>query len=246
MTEERIAESQLPLGVPAEQALGPEDINFTREDAVLYVFCALLLVFVGFFFWRTQSKLEETLLNEWQKTEAVAPQTSARQPPNLDMPSTINSPEYYAAYLRTQEEVSSRRYQHGARILLTTSTRKNTGFLVGTMLALLGCIIVVRRVRKMPITADFGGSERAKFRVITSSPGVFVTLLGALIILSTIIRYDSFEIADAVIYPPGAGTSIVTTSASEAPSDDKQVLTPAERDRIQNLLKEADKVGEKK
>ena len=250
MREERIAESPLPLGVAAEPALGPEDINFTREDAVLYVFCALLLVFVGVFFWRTQSKLEETLMNEWQKTQAIAPQTIAKQAPDLEVPSnsSLNSPENYAAYLRTQEVISSRRYQHGARTLLTTSTRKNTGFLVGTMLALLGCIIVVRRVRKMPITADFGASERAKFRVITSSPGVFVTLLGALIILSTIIRYDSFEIADAVIQPPGAGTSIVTTtSAGEQPqSTDKKVLKPEERDRIQQLLREADRVGEEK
>jgi hypothetical protein len=248
MTEEPIAKSRLPTGPFPDDALGPEDIKFTKEDALLYVFCALLLIFVGVFFWRTQSKLEDSLMKEWQKTEAVAPAIAATPDPNPDGAPALQSAQY-AAYLRTQEMISSRRYQHGARILLTTSTRKNTGFLVGTMLALLGCIIVVRRVRKMPITADFAASERAKLRVITSSPGVFVTLLGALIILSTIIRYDSFEIADAVIQPPGAGSTIVTTAPNPAPSTSPgaKVLTAEERDRIQRLLEEADKeIGEKK
>jgi hypothetical protein len=191
---------------PNEELLAPEDINFTKEDLLLYSFCAILMVFLGIFFWTTQTRLEQNLLDEEVKNIGAAG------------PAATAPVEYYNNYLQTQSVASARRYRYGARILLTNSTRKNTGFMVGTMIALLGCIMVVRRVRKMPIMADFAASEKARLRVITGSPGLFVTLLGALIILSTIIRYDSFELSDAVIQPPGSFTVEGTSTPTPTPS----------------------------
>jgi hypothetical protein len=231
---------------PDETAMDEQDLtdsdenNFTKEDVLLYIFCALLLTFMGLFFWTTQNQLEQAL-NKQQEAEAAI---------SIIPPSETDA---YRAYLHAQTIVSSKRYQQGARILLTTSTRKNTGFLIGSLLAFMGCIIVIRRVRKMGITAEGSAGANAQFKVITSSPGLFVALLGTLIILSTIIRYDSFDITDAVIVPPGqsAGSSNATIPDTElkkvknllgepetSDQDKKELLT-----KTKQLLKEIEEAS---
>src|SRR5436305_12045422 len=57
-----------------EEPLGPEDINFTKEDIVLYAFCGLLMFFLGLFFWTTQTHLEKNLLEDEVKNVSVADQ----------------------------------------------------------------------------------------------------------------------------------------------------------------------------
>jgi len=194
---------------------------------LLYVFCALLLIFIGSYFWTTQRKLESNLLSK--------PETAIRNDSQI-----AGVDPGYRLYLETQTAVSNKRYEQGARILLTTSTRKNTGFLVGTLLAFMGCIIVVRRVRRMPITADFAATEKAKLKVITSSPGVFITLLGTIIIMSTILRYDSFDVNDAFIAPPGQ------MGRASNGNDPAPQIDPAQQKQIIDSLNANNSMGEKK
>jgi hypothetical protein len=220
-----------------EGALLPEDVNFAKEDIVLYTFCGLLLIFLGSFFWISQARLENSLLED-QTLKVQAGNRAKGSVEGLDL---------YGSYLQTQQNISAQRYSYGARILLTNSTRKNTGFMVGTMIGLLGCIMVIRRVRKMPITADFEAAAQARLRVVTGSPGLFVTLLGSLIILCTIIRYDSFDLQDPVIQPPGSFSVVANPgpspnespkppeNASPAPGAGK-VLTPEEQAKLKELL----------
>src|SRR5690242_7702737 len=83
-----------------ETTLLPEDVNFAKEDIVLYTFCGLLLIFLGLFFWISQARLEKNLLED-QTLKVQAGNTTKQSVGGLDL---------YGSYLQTQQNISAQRY----------------------------------------------------------------------------------------------------------------------------------------
>ncbi|MCW3106750.1 MAG: hypothetical protein JWQ09_1256 [Segetibacter sp.] len=108
------------------------------------------------------------------------------------------------------------RYGFATEVLASNSSRNNMSFLVGTVLCLLGLMVVVRRVRS-EIEGSMTTSGEKKFGFQTSSPGVFMALIGGLIIIFSITFKDHYTIQDP---------SLQNSEKQQEPKKDTTSYTP--------------------
>jgi hypothetical protein len=148
--------------------------DFTIEDVMLYVFGIGIMVFLGFFLIQAQEQLNLQVPNN---TKGNCVENS--RDPNV--------------------QITQLKYDYAGKILLSNSTRKNIAFLVGTILAIFGCMIVIRGVRESPIEGELSAFEKAKIKVKTSSPGIFIVLCGCVIVALSIFVKDKYDIQDPYI-----------------------------------------------
>jgi len=148
--------------------------DFTIEDVILYVFGIGIMIFLGLFLTQAQKQLNVQVLN-------YAKENSVKN--SLDV----------------NVQIAQLRYDYADKILLSNSTRKNIAFLVGTILAIFGCLIVIRGVRDSPIEGEVSALEKAAIKVKTSSPGVMIVLCGCIIIALSIFVKDKYDIRDPYI-----------------------------------------------
>jgi hypothetical protein len=98
-----------------------------------------------------------------------------------------------------EQDAMSMRHQHvNAALLLRTWTRY-TGFLVGMVLALVGAFFILGRLKEEinRLSGDAGG---LKFALVTSSPGVILTVLGTILMVVTLVVKVDFEVQDRPVY----------------------------------------------
>jgi hypothetical protein len=142
--------------------------GFTPEDLILYVLSLVLIVSFWIAFDRAQARegrliqsISDKVIEDWRPTEDLD---------DLDL-----------NHMRAQVVNTALRYHLATVSTAAISTRKNLGFLVGTIVTIIGCIIVIRGVRRSAIRASVD-APRVKTTFATSSPGIFIVLLGALIL----------------------------------------------------------------
>jgi hypothetical protein len=98
-----------------------------------------------------------------------------------------------------EQDAMSMRHQHiNASILMRTWTRY-TGFLVGMVLALAGAFFILGRLREETnqLSGEAGG---LKFAIVTSSPGVILVVLGAILMVATLFIKIDWEVHDRPVY----------------------------------------------
>jgi hypothetical protein len=175
------------------------------EDVILYLFGLALLFGIAFYFWNS-SQLLRDLLHE----RATGP--------NAQM--AFLSDNVSRSYIGAQVHLTLRRYDHAAAVLLANSTRNNTGFLVGTLLAFLGGLLVIRGVRDTSFEAAVDSASALKASLKASSPGMILAALGTAIIMTTLISRDKSSVEDAGIVMPG-----VEIDTGPAPTGQAQAKT---------------------
>lgn len=162
-----------------------------REDYFLWFVITAVLTFVATYFWRF-STAATTGLNA-----SIARLTCLQSEPDSCAP------------------------MYGHLLALTSLSailvRSNGAFLVGTLVCLIGCTIVLRRIR-----VDFkgeGGSHGLGGRLATDSPGLVVAVLGAAILLATILKPPSLEFAPSTT--SRNSQSIMAREAKVQPNSDE-------------------------
>jgi hypothetical protein len=88
------------------------------------------------------------------------------------------------------------RYNQARIATATNAVRRSLAFLIGTIGFMLGCIIVIRGVRDTPVEAELSAENKAKIRLVTSSPGMVVVILSAIIIMGVVLLDDKVEVQD--------------------------------------------------
>lgn len=188
----------------------PAGDGVAREDLVLYAFVGFLLVGIAVYFWQS-SELLRDLLHE-RATD-----------PKDQMAFLSDNP--VRSYIGAQVHLTLRRYDHAAAILLANSTRNNTGFLVGTLFAFMGGLLVVRRVRDASFQAAVESASTLKASLTTASPGIVLAALGTAVILTTLISREKSLVEDEGIVMPAVGDVPVSEAAIQERSADKAVDT---------------------
>jgi len=90
------------------------------------------------------------------------------------------------------------------------------GFLTGMLLALTGCVFVLGKLRT---DIDFSGSARGVSAVLkTTSPGVYLALLGTIIIGTALAVPGSVEGTDVAVYLPAKADGVTPTHVTQAPA----------------------------
>jgi len=148
--------------------------GFTPEDAVLYFLTLILLAFI----WLNLSAIRR---NEAESIRSISDDVlQLWHPTPYDQDSNINMD-----FLRAQVANTAMRYHLASASTAAISARQNIAFIIGALVTLLGSIIVIRGVRESAISAD-GKAGHIRFRLITSSPGVFMIAIGCALVAFTV------------------------------------------------------------
>ncbi len=120
----------------------------------------------------------------------------------------IDSAQTYENQLKARElDVKSRmevfivtqRYRHISVLLMSGLWIRYLGFITGMILALVGASFVLGKLRE-PTQMLKGKFSAIDFSFRTTSPGVILVVLGALLMFATIIDEDTYNVKDANVY----------------------------------------------
>lgn len=142
--------------------------GFTPEDVVLYLLSFVMIASFVFIFQKSQEREKELI---GSLSGQVIEQWAVGAEDDRDL-----------THMRAQVVVTAMLYHQGSVTTAALSTRLNLGFLVGTVITIIGCIIVIRGVRESAISADLSVPQKLQATFTTASPGVFIALLGAVIL----------------------------------------------------------------
>ena len=147
------------------------DNNFRKEDLFLYLVALGLLIFTGYYF--TQSIMELRTAIQYDSSKLPA--------------------DYTVLF-----ETSKMRYDFGSKVLLSNAVRTNMSFLLGTIMCLLGTMVVVRRIMT-ELDASVKTPEKSELSLKTSSAGLVLAFLGTAIIITAVTAKDRYNISDGTL-----------------------------------------------
>ncbi len=101
---------------------------------------------------------------------------------------------YYLEYLTVQN-----RYHQGNTSLMSRIWLQYMGFITGMILAIIGAIFILGKLREPETKIDLDASQ-VKFSILSSSPGLVMVFLGTFIMITTIVVHNEIEIKDAGVY----------------------------------------------
>ncbi|HRJ44115.1 MAG: hypothetical protein KJZ86_08765 [Caldilineaceae bacterium] len=170
-----------PSSSPAKRTIPLAFLRgFNIEDLILYVFSLLTLVIFAIFFYQ---HYVTTVRSETASPLAAAWLIPAGNDICLD-------------YIKAQVTNVALRYDQARIATATNAVRRSLAFLIGMIGFMLGCIIVIRGVRDAPVEAELSAENKAKIRLVTSSPGIVVVILSAAIIMGVVLLNDRVEVQD--------------------------------------------------
>lgn len=181
-------------------------VSIAREDLILYAFVSMFILLLGGFFLYVTLQQQTALANENIEFSELA--------------SSATTPDQY--FLKIQAAVALRRFQYAAASSFSNAARANVAFLIGTIMALTGCLFVIRRVPDSPVNARVDSGENVRFRIAMSSPGLVLATLGTAIIVITILSHDSVKLREGGITFPGMIPS--STATAGPPTDSTTTL----------------------
>jgi cytochrome c biogenesis factor len=147
------------------------DKDFRKEDLFLYLVTLGLLIFTGYYFTQSIQQLQKAIQYD-----------SSRLPAD------------YAVLFET----SKMRYDFGSKVLLSNAVRTNMSFLLGTIMCLLGTMVVVRKIR-VEMDAGFKSPDKSEFSLKTSSAGLTLAFLGVMLIIISVTSKDKYNISEGTM-----------------------------------------------
>jgi hypothetical protein len=93
----------------------------------------------------------------------------------------------------------SRRYHQASVLLMSGLWIRYLGFITGMILALVGASFVLGKLRE-PATEVAGKATGIDFSLKSASPGIILVVLGTILMLTTILNQDVYQVQDAPMY----------------------------------------------
>jgi len=100
-----------------------------------------------------------------------------------------------------ESNVLARRYHQAEVLLMSRIWTSYLGFVTGMILALVGATFILGKLQesKSDISAE---SKIWKVSISTASPGLLLTLLGTILMVTTMVSKSRIDVTDAQIYLP--------------------------------------------
>jgi hypothetical protein len=160
--------------------------GFTPEDLVLYLLSILLIVVFWSIFRDLEAREDELIASI--SAEVARDWGPAAEKDTQGIGAGLDDDEWInMQHMGAQLTLSAMRYQQGSISTAAISTRKNLAFLSGVILAIIGCVIIIRGVRQSQTKFDAKMSDKTQVTLLTASPGIFVVLMGAIIIVAAVV-----------------------------------------------------------
>ncbi len=204
--------------------------GFTPEDIILYLITIVLTIL----FWRLFNNLHQ---DEFEMIDGFSAEVSkAWTPVTSTEAASWQNGSLSLDYIRAQVTITAMRYQQASISTAALSTRLNLGFLVGTIITILGCITVIRGVRgSNTLKVDVPGVGEVvsggSVDLTTSFPGIVVVVVGGLILVSALLGAGQrAEVKDnGILMPPyfASQVTVTQTPAGFIPTGIAATTTPA-------------------
>ena len=112
------------------------------------------------------------------------------------------STEYLKWYslVKMEEYSINRRYNQGGVLLMSRIYIKYLGFFTGMILAIVGSVFIISKLKEE--VSEFEGSiqDKTKFRLVSSSPGIIFGVLGTVLMMTTILTHSEISVKDMPLY----------------------------------------------
>lgn len=110
--------------------------------------------------------------------------------------------EYTKLYCLTkmEENILNKRYSQLGFLLLSRTYIKYLGFFTGMILAITGAVFVISKFKEEKVEIGSDVSEKIKFTLATSSPGIIFGILGTILMSITILYNSPIGAAEQPLY----------------------------------------------
>lgn len=103
--------------------------------------------------------------------------------------------------LAKMEEMAMRkRYSQGGVLLMSRIYIKYLGFFTGMIMAIVGSVFIISKIREGSSSLKASFREQANFTLLSSSPGIVFGVLGTGLMLATILQHTDIKISDMPLY----------------------------------------------
>lgn len=111
-----------------------------------------------------------------------------------------------------ESEVLNRRYRYANTNLVAAVWLRYLGFVTGMILSLLGAALLWGKLN-VPITELSGEGGGVKGQLKTSSPGIVLCVLGAMLMMTAMLNRYEISVVDRPVYTSGHSGTAVSPSA---------------------------------
>lgn len=191
----RVIDSESAKPAPARVAV---------EDVILYLFAIAFMLM----FWLMFERIR-------QSDQAGAMWVSAA----LTSWKPAAGDDRDVLYYKSQLALSGLRYQQADRATTGIAARRNFGFLVGSIIALLGAVVAIRGTRA-DVRLGVDSTKSINTNISTTSAGAFIIFVGGAIIMATLLGEDRAMVTDDGIDYGSVMSTTVPNSPSDVPVDD--------------------------
>jgi hypothetical protein len=110
--------------------------------------------------------------------------------------------EYLKLYslVKMEEHSINRRYNQGGVLLMSRIYIKYLGFFTGMILAIVGSVFIISKLKEDVSEIEGSIEDKTKFRLISSSPGIIFGLLGTALMMTTILTHSEINVKDMPLY----------------------------------------------
>ena len=99
-----------------------------------------------------------------------------------------------------EEHSINRRYNQGGVLLMSRIYIKYLGFFTGMILAIVGSVFIISKLKEDVSEPEWSIQEKTKFRLISSSPGIIFGVLGTALMMTTILTHSEINVKDMPLF----------------------------------------------
>jgi len=104
------------------------------------------------------------------------------------------------ALTKMEEYSINRRYNQAGEILVSGIYTKYMGFFTGMILAIVGAIFIISKLKEDTSNLEGTINEHINFKLVSSSPGIVFGVLGTLLMITTIFKTVESNVTDAPLF----------------------------------------------
>jgi hypothetical protein len=101
---------------------------------------------------------------------------------------------------KMEEHSINRRYNQAGAIIMSGIYTKYLGFFTGMILAIVGSVFIISKLKEDTTNLEGSAQEQIKFKVASSSPGIIFSLLGTILMITTILKKGEVNVQDQPLY----------------------------------------------
>lgn len=152
---------------------------------------------------------------------------------NLSFEQRMDAVKFKTTFLLENEALQRRHHQSNV-LLMSRTWIKYLGFVTGMILALVGAVFILGKLEEISSALTAKTADSA-FTLNTTSPGIFLAVLGTALMLSTIFTNHTIEVHDAQIYINGYGGSSSTSETTRPILPKPKTIEETDRDTVNKI-----------